>query len=522
MMKKIYILILIVIVITNCNKNNTSTSWNANYNLPISSGNVGLFDFLDSNKIYESIDSSHLIFKDSKTVYELNQEDFLNELEFNFTDTMDIPSLIYGIPFEPGFNIPYTFNENKQFTFSDMELTSISFNTLQIEYTIRSNVEGAIDFEFTFPNIYDNNNNIISETILVPNHSSGNSTVTGYFDLENSRMDLTGTNGNSFNEMMTEFKLGASITNDSDLILTSSSEVIVDIKLKNLSINKAIGYLGKININTEQEIDISIMDQVSAKNISIGPPNLSLNISNGVGVDAQLKLKEITFSKNNNQVNITHPIINNTININRALDLGWDFQTSNYTIEIDSGNSNIQSIISLLPNKVSSEYELMTNPLGNISGHNDFYNYNQPLQVNLDIELPLLVTIDSLVLIENIPLELPSDITLKDGEIFFEFQNGFPFEICAEIKVVNGNNIGLNPTCIQSGITNINGEVIHPSSNYHIIEINENDMNDLAISKQLELKLSISNPDNNINYPILNSHKFNFKIGGNFKTEIKI
>jgi hypothetical protein len=521
-MKKIYILILLVAIITNCKKSNTSTSWNANYSLPISSGNVGLFDFLDSNKIYESSDSSHIIFKDSRTVYELDQEDFLNELEFTFEDTMDIPSLIYGIPFEPGFNIPYTFSENKQFTFSDMELTSISFNTLQIEYTIRSNVEGAIDFEFSFPNIYDNNANIISQTILVPENLSGNSTVTGYFDLENSTMDLTGTNGNSFNEIMTEFKLGASSTNDSDLILTSSSEVIVDIKLKNLSIEKAIGYLGKININTEQEIDISIMDQVSAKNISIGPPKLNLNISNGVGVDAQLKLKEITFSKNNNQLNITHPIINNTININRALDLGWDFQTSNYTIVIDSGNSNIQSIISLLPNKVSSKYELMTNPLGNISGHNDFYNSNQPLQVNLDIELPLLVNIDSLVFSENISLELPSDLTIKNGEIFFEFQNGFPFEICAEIKIENGNTIGLSPTCIQSGITNTNGEVVNPSSNYHIIEINENDMNDLASSKQLELKLSISNPDNNINYAILNSHKFNFKIGGNFKTEIKI
>ena len=278
MMKKIYILILLVAVITNCKKSNTSTSWNANYSLPISTGNVGLFDFLDSNKIYESSDSSHIIFKDSRTVYELDQEDFLNELEFTFEDTMDIPSLIYGIPFEPGFNIPYTFSENKQFTFSEMELTSISFNTLQIEYTIRSNVEGAIDFEFSFPNIYDNNANIISQTILVPENLSGNSTVTGYFDLENSTMDLTGTNGNSFNEIMTEFKLGASSTNDSDLILTSSSEVIVDIKLKNLSIEKAIGYLGKININTEQEIDISIMDQVSAKNISIGPPKLNLFI----------------------------------------------------------------------------------------------------------------------------------------------------------------------------------------------------------------------------------------------------
>jgi hypothetical protein len=522
MMKKNYILILIVVVVSNCKKNNSSTSWNANYNLPISSGNIGLFDFLDSNKIYESTDSSHLIFKDTKTVYELNQEDFLSGLEFTFEDTIDIPSVIYGTPFFPGFSIPYTFTENKQFTFSDMELTSISFNTLQLEYTIRSNVEGAIDFEFSFPNIYDNNNNIVTQTILVPENSNGNSTVTGYFDLENTLMDLTGINGNSFNEITTEFKLGASNTNDSDLILTSSSEVTIEINLKNLSIKKAIGYLGKISLDTQQEIDLSIMDQISANNINIGPPYLNLKIINGVGVDAQLKLKEITFSKNNNQLNVTHPIINNTININRALDLGWDFQTSNYTIDIDSSNSNIESIISLLPNKVLSQYELLTNPLGNISGHNDFYSSNRPLQIDLDIELPLLVNIDSLVFIENIPIELPSNIDLKSGEIFFEFQNSFPFEVCAEIKIKDGNKIGLNPTCIQAGITNNNGEVINFSSNYHTIKINGTDVDDLAISKQLELKLSISNPSNNINYAILDSQKFIFKIGGNFQTEINI
>ncbi len=521
-MKNIYVLVLIVFAISNCKKNDNSTSWNANYNIPISSGNIGILDFLDSNKIYESTDSSHLIFKDTRTVFELNQEDFLSTIEFTFEDTMDIPSLIYGIPFSPGFSIPYTFTENKQFTFSDMELKSISFNTLQIEYTIRSNVSGAIDFEFSFPNIYDINNNIITQTVLVPGNSTGSSSVTGQIDIENSNIDLKGINGNSFNEMTTEFKLGASNTNSSDLTLTSSSEVIIDIKLKKLSINKAIGYLGEINLDSNEEIDLSIMNQISAKNITIGPPSLGLNIINGVGVDAQLKIKEITFSKNNSQLSMTHPMINNYVNINRALDLGWDFQSSNHRINIDSSNSNIQSIISLLPNKILTQYELHTNPLGNISGHNDFYNSDQPLKVNLDIELPLLVNIDSLVFNESIPVDLPSNINLKSGEIFFEFQNGFPFEICAEIKIANGNIIGLNPTCIPPGSTDTNGNVTSFSINYHTIEITENDISDLSISNQLELKLSISNATSDFNYAILESHKFLFKIGGNFETEINI
>ncbi len=521
-MKKIHLIILFVIVILSCKKNDTTTSWNANYNLPISSGNIGLLDFLDSNKIYESADSSHLIYRDTRTVFELNQEDFLSDLEFTFEDTIDIPSLIFGVPFQAGFSIPYTFTENKQFGFSDMELTSISFKTLQIEYTIRTNVEGAIDFEFSLPNIYDATNNIVTQTILVPGNSAGNSSVTGNINLENSLLVLTGANGNSFNEMTTEFQLGSSSTNTSDLVLTSESEVIIDIKLKNLSIKKAIGYLGKINLDSQEEFNLTIMDQISAKNINIGPPQLSLNIINGVGVDAQLKLKEISFSKNNNQLSMSHPIINNTININRALDLGWDFQTSNYTIDIDSTNSNIQSIVSLLPNKVNTEYELSTNPLGNVSGHNDFYNSNQPLQVNLDIELPLLINVDSLLFLENISVEIPSNINLKSGVLFFEFQNGFPFEVCAEIKITNGNIIGLNPTCIQAGITDANGEVTNFSTSSHTINIDDSDIADLTNSKQLELKLSISSPSTNLNYAIDDSHQFIFKIGGNFETQINI
>ena len=250
-MKKIYFLILIVLVFFKCKKNDTNTSWNATYNLPISYGNIDVLDFLDSNKLSFNSDSSHLIFKDTKTVFELNQEDFLDGIEFSFEDTMDIPSVIYGIPFSPGFSIPYTFVENKQFSFSDMELKTISFNTLQIEYSIRSNISGAVDFEFSFPNIYDINNNTITQTVLIPYDSSGNSSVTGYIDLENTLLDLSGNNGNSYNEITTEFKLGASSINTSDLILTSESEVIIDIKLKNLSIKKAIGYLGKINLDSQ-------------------------------------------------------------------------------------------------------------------------------------------------------------------------------------------------------------------------------------------------------------------------------
>ncbi|MBM78947.1 MAG: hypothetical protein CL846_10745 [Crocinitomicaceae bacterium] len=521
-MKRIYFLILIVVVFFKCKKNDTNTSWNATYNLPISYGNIDVLDFLDSNKLSFNSDSSHLIFKDTKTVFELNQEDFLDAIEFSFEDTMDIPSVIYGIPFSPGFSIPYTFVENKQFSFSDMELKTISFNTLQIEYLIRSNISGAVDFEFSFPNIYDINNNTITQTVLIPYDSSGNSSVTGYIDLENTLLDLSGNNGNSYNEITTEFKLGASSTNTSDLILTSESEVIIDIKLKNLSIKKAIGYLGKINLDSQDEIELSIMDEINAKNINIGPPSLSLNIINGVGVDAQLKIKEITFSKNNDQVSIVHPMINNTININRALDLGWDFQSSNYSIDIDSNNSNIQSVISLLPNKVINEYEIITNPLGNISGHNDFYNSNNPLKVNLDVEFPLLINIDSLVFLRDIPLELPENFNLKNGEIFIEFQNSFPFEVCAEINILNGNTIGLNPTCVNSGVTNSNGEVTSATNNFHTINLNESDISDLSISKHIQLKLKLSTPTTNMDYSILESNKLFFKIGGYFETEINL
>ena len=138
-MKRVYFLILIVVFFLKCKKNDSNTSWNATYNLPLTYGNIGVVDFLDSNKLSLSSDSSHLVFRDTKTVFELNQENFLDAVEFNFEDTMDIPSLIYGIPFEPGFSIPYTFSQNNQFSFSDMELKTISFNTSMKDFPEKSN-----------------------------------------------------------------------------------------------------------------------------------------------------------------------------------------------------------------------------------------------------------------------------------------------------------------------------------------------------------------------------------------------
>ena len=130
------------------------------------------------------------------------------------------------------------------------------------------------------------------------------------------------------------------------------------------------------------------MDKFKVDSIYIEDPEIGLNIKNGLGLDAQVTIKELALSNNNTTLSLTHPIINQTINISRALDLGYDFQYAESQVNINNQNSNIEQLISVLPNKINFDYSILTNPLGNHSGYNDFYKTTHPLSLELLLKLP--------------------------------------------------------------------------------------------------------------------------------------
>ena len=109
------------------------------------------------------------------------------------------------------------------------------------------------------------------------------------------------------------------------------------------------------------------MKKIASNNFELNDPKFELIIKNGIGIDAQLKLNEIGFNKKNINQSLNHSSINQNININRALDLGNDFQYSINNLYFNSDNSNIDQLIGVFPDEINIDYSVISNPLGNQS-----------------------------------------------------------------------------------------------------------------------------------------------------------
>ena len=143
-------------------------------------------------------------------------------------------------------------------------------------------------------------------------------------------------------------------------------------------------------------------------------------------MDCQLKLNEIGFNKKNINQSLNHYSINQNININRALDLGNDFQYSVNNLYFNSDNSNIDQLIGVFPDEINIDYSVISNPLGNQSWYNDFIFNKHPLSLNLGVNIPLIQNFDSIIYNDTLYLKIPENLEIKNANIKLEFNNEFP------------------------------------------------------------------------------------------------
>ena len=175
------------------------------------------------------------------------------------------------------------------------------------------------------------------------------------FDLSN--------NNSAFNNIISSIRFGFSSENTQNIVFTNNDFLSINLSLIDLNINTVSGYLGNMEITDASIVSLDFMNQLSSNNIIIEDPELKLMLSNGVGMDAQIIINEVLFKKNQNAVLLQHPFIGQTINISRALDLGWDFRYGKAEINFTNQNSNLNEIISFLPEAIGLNYKLITNPL---------------------------------------------------------------------------------------------------------------------------------------------------------------
>ena len=521
MLRKSYFFLIVINIFLGCKKRNAPISWNGSYIIPVSKDSINLSKIFGIDKLSISDNGEHAIYNDTLEVFKLDQNTFLPELDFNITDTLEIPSIIYGIPFPPGFEVPISYVENVIFDLNDVKLKEIDFNNLKVKYSIKSNIDGILYFIINIPNAKNILGSTFKDTLIIPNASGQMNTFEGEILLNDYIFDLSN-NNSAFNNIISSIRFGFSSENNQNIVFTNNDFLSINLSLIDLNINTVSGYLGNMEITDNSILNLEVMNQLSSNNIIMEDPELKLMLNNGVGMDAQITINEVIFKKNQNSVLLQHPFIGQSINISRALDLGWDFRYGKAEINFTNQNSNLNEIISFLPEGIELDYKIITNPLGNHSAFNDFYNTNHSFNINAGLKFPFKFNLDDLKLVDSIDIIFPENIKPKQGIIEMKINNELPLECCLSIKLLNGDSVSINPKCISSAIVDVNGNFIESNNSEFEIVLDENTMDYLTNEKKIILEIILNSPNSNNNFPIRNNQYFSYEINLELNTEINI
>ncbi|HTA26723.1 MAG TPA: hypothetical protein VK809_02965, partial [Bacteroidia bacterium] len=193
-----------------------------------------------------------------------------------------------------------------------------------------------------------------------------------------------------------------------------------------------------------------VFNKIVAGSLSLQNVNVNLTLSNGFGVDASLILSQLSSynSHTNTTVNLTDAgVINSTINVNRATETHNPNAPVNPYVTnfaLNPSNSNILAWLDNLPTTVSYALNVTTDPLGNVSGFNDFAYYGYGINSAINITIPLSLIANNLTLADTLAVNFAGSGSptkqVKSGKLTIYASNGFPFSAGLQIFLLNQNN----------------------------------------------------------------------------------
>lgn len=488
-------ILVAISLISSCKKDDAS--WDVNMVGPVAYTSLSIADLIPDSLLQVNPDSTvSLVYTDN--VYTLDLDSLLNIPDTSLHELYQIPIVV---AVEPGATF-LTGTGNTQYEMQDAELYEAIVREGTVMITITSTIDQPTQFEY----------NITNATLLgvpfqvvidipaavggVPAVVNASSNLSGY------HLDLRGPMFDSYNMMQTEYNANVHpAAPDSAHINGLADSVVLDYTFQGFVPEYARGYFGQKTMQIGPEsAETGIFGIVESGTIDIDQCSVELEIINRFGVDGQAKANQLTSfnSGTSNAVNLSHSVIGSTINLSRAIDGGGYPIPTAHTELMTNGNSNIDVFIENLPDQLTYDLEFEINPLGNVSGGNDFFYYGNTFEANLNLDIPLCIIANQLTLADTTEFTFPDEPNgeVLDGTITVLAENGFPFSATMQLYMLDENKVLLDSLTttdvILSGVVDASQVVIATTNSTVNYEVPAYKVSDLRKTKYLVLKPSFT------------------------------
>lgn len=521
MSKRLFLVLIVVALIQGCNKNRKPVQWAANYSFPIAYGSLGISNLIADSLLTTNTNSSlNVHFK--RNLYELNLDSLIDLPDNQITNTFALPFPV-GVDFNPGqtfINQP----EEQTFDINTVELKEFEIESAVLSYSIRSTIVGEIIYDYTVNSAIDQNGNPFSISVTVPSAQNGiPSEVSGTIQIPQTTWNLQGISGGEVNTLLTTISVKVSNSNTNAVSVSNLDTIFIENEIESISAISAKGFFGQEQIQVGPEIvPLDFLSKFISGSIETGSIDLNLELSNGVGADFKLLINQLSSIRDNTTIDLVHPIIGQIQNINRAFLTGSSVNSSIFSTDINSANSNVNDFVNQLPNSIGYEIGIELNPLGNISGHNDFIFKSNPLKLDVDFITPLSFAANQLTLRDTLTLSIENNNPINNGTLYIETTNGFPLSAELKLHTFNSSYQLLNPGFFPSAIVNSNNIVSEPSFTTHSIDLSEDILNEIKNSKKIILEVVFNTPIGNSPVDFYDHYKIDFKISADFNATVSV
>jgi hypothetical protein len=180
-------------------------------------------------------------------------------------------------------------------------------------------------------------------------------------------------------------------------------------------------------------------------------------------------------------------------------------------------------MIENLPGKLNYDIDIFLNPLGNVSGGNDFIHADHGLDVNMLLEMPLSFSANKLTL---------TDTTLVNFEDIKEFdniqsailtliaENGFPFDAEVQLTPILKDGTKLNPLVSNNPIKAAEVNSLYKVENSKIsnlkIPLEKNTLSKLKEAEKMIISIALTTEPANEFLKIYNNYKIKIQLTGDF------
>ncbi|MDQ3047826.1 MAG: hypothetical protein M3R27_09790 [Bacteroidota bacterium] len=507
-----------------CRKELEKPSWDTQILAPLINASLDINNLLPDSILQANADSS------LKIVY--NSDIFKLTIDSLFSIPDTILSNFYTVPF--GFTITggstiISNTSETTYQLQGVELRKVIVKSGFVKYTVKSKVQEVTQFVYTLP-CAKLGGVPFTFTATVPAGSASSPGVySQVFDLSGYTIDLTGPLNNKVNTIYNSLVVsnaGASV------FVSPSDSIKIENTFFDIIPSYAKGYFGQNTIDIGPELtDFSLFSRITDGTIQLEDVNLNLKLENPIGLDARVYFNNLSSvnTRSGTTINLSNSIIGSPININRASESGGTVYPTYSNFPLTVSNSNIKPMIENLPDKFGYSMQLITNPLGNISGSNDFIYADRLFKARLEMEIPLSLVATNLTLTDTLDFNISSGDAqnVHSGTITLFANNGFPFDAGLQMYTLDENNVITDSifgyaNTIDEAPVNASLRAIGKKLTKISIPLSESKMSMLYSTKKIVLKVKFNTSSQPQYIKIYSDYTIDVKLVGDFNYTIHL